>query len=1069
MKMKLIRVKLVNWHIFSNETIMLNNNVLFTGNNGSGKSTILDAMQFVLTAGKSRKFNLAANFNSGRNLESYVRGKLGVEGKEYLRASDVVGHIALEFYDALKDIHQVLGVVIEQGVQSKTKTFFYTAGEPFTDDWFLSENRVNTWSDTKRYWHKKQIKVEIPATASGRQSQFMHVLGLDKKYMELVPKALAFTPVDDVDDFIYRYLLNDAEVDIHALRDSIRDFQLFELQLSSQRDYFNKLEIIHKLYNEYSQDIKDIKLKTTVVDLLKLLNIEEIINTKKEELSINKDKALSLDNEIILLGNEKDSRYKELQTLLDNDAIKHLKSLKISLEDLQSKNEKNNTAISIFEKGYSKLVEIFNRSGQTISKLSIFQDEIKVQIRDLKVDLEDRKEAIYIEDSENKREQNKCNLELKDLNSQLDRVRQHQQVYPSEVKLLINLLNEELSNYYGSEVKVKPLFEYLEINDESWRNAIEGYLNTQRFNLIIDPKYFDYAAKLYKENKEKFKIYGVRIIDVMKTKDFTASENSLALELKTLDDYSRGYINYLLGRVICVDDVSQLKKHNRSITKDCMVYQGYSIYAIRPEIYSRPFIGQEALRIREKQIIGLLEEINNKIHGLRQRKTELNEISSQLKEVDLFHLESILNHIKNPDYFTVEIETTDLKIKSYAKDLSVTKTLEMLKIAEEKYSSIERRVYENNVSLGVLKEKLAVIERELESYDQSYSLQKQALKEFERDNMTLLLEAESQCDRLLTDKKYEIQSIVDTLKSKIAILTKKQDKAEKSLIIEMMEYNQLSKSGFSVSIAELDPYLNKFYQLRDLDLVESINRVRLAKEKSQKLFEESFIHQLKKNILKAKDDIRNLNTYLESHEFRDEKYSFVIKPSKDPNFAQYYKIITSGKDMLQRDLFTEQLSESDLHIMEELFRRITMFDDSQKGEQELRKYTDYRRYMSYDIKVVTNDNEVSLLSNVIKEKSGGETQTPFYVTIASSFEQLIPKVRANDSGCVVLFDEAFNNMDSNRIKAMLEFYKSLDIQTIVAVPPERIASIQSHIDTLIVVDKQNNQGFTHVLGIKNEI
>ena len=68
-------MKIINWHLFSNETIEIKNNVVITGENGTGKSTLLDALQYVLTAGKA-KFNSAANDSGKRNIEGYMRGKL---------------------------------------------------------------------------------------------------------------------------------------------------------------------------------------------------------------------------------------------------------------------------------------------------------------------------------------------------------------------------------------------------------------------------------------------------------------------------------------------------------------------------------------------------------------------------------------------------------------------------------------------------------------------------------------------------------------------------------------------------------------------------------------------------------------------------------------------------------------------------------------------------------------------------------------------------------------------------------------------------------------------------------
>ena len=57
---KLVKIRLINWHYLSNETIVINGNTLLTGPNASGKSTIMDAITFVLTAGDTQ-FNLAAN------------------------------------------------------------------------------------------------------------------------------------------------------------------------------------------------------------------------------------------------------------------------------------------------------------------------------------------------------------------------------------------------------------------------------------------------------------------------------------------------------------------------------------------------------------------------------------------------------------------------------------------------------------------------------------------------------------------------------------------------------------------------------------------------------------------------------------------------------------------------------------------------------------------------------------------------------------------------------------------------------------------------------------------------
>ncbi len=63
---------------------------IFTGHSGSGKSTVIDAMQIVLYANTDGRgfFNKAAADDSDRNLIEYLRGMVAVGEKDevtYLR------------------------------------------------------------------------------------------------------------------------------------------------------------------------------------------------------------------------------------------------------------------------------------------------------------------------------------------------------------------------------------------------------------------------------------------------------------------------------------------------------------------------------------------------------------------------------------------------------------------------------------------------------------------------------------------------------------------------------------------------------------------------------------------------------------------------------------------------------------------------------------------------------------------------------------------------------------------------------------------------------------------------
>ena len=137
---------------------------------------------------------------------------------------------------------------------------------------------------------------------------------------------------------------------------------------------------------------------------------------------------------------------------------------------------------------------------------------------------------------------------------------------------------------------------------------------------------------------------------------------------------------------------------------------------------------------------------------------------------------------------------------------------------------------------------------------------------------------------------------------------------------------------------------------------------------------------------------------------------------------------------------------------------MTTDTNDEKSEKLVREYTDYRRFMSYDIEITNKNGDVSKFSKINKEKSGGETQTPFYVIIAASFDQIIHGGFGKKStGCIVMLDEAFNNMDESHIDSMMKYFSQLDIQPVIAVPTQRAKTIMPYVDTTIALVKKNNR------------
>ncbi|OTP10197.1 hypothetical protein A5844_001895 [Enterococcus sp. 10A9_DIV0425] len=1061
---KLTKIKLINWHMFKNQTIQIKDNVLMSGDNKSGKSTVLDAIQFILTAGKA-KFNMAANERSTRTLEGYVRGKLGVEGKKFLREDFVVAHVALEFQTG-SDMtsYFVLGAVIEAEKHQQPRAHFYKINSALQEEWFVDNKNVRDMVAFRAYFKNQQIQIDIPSRATQKNIMFTTALGVKSKYMELVPKALAFKPVEDLNKFIFQFLLDDEPVDIDTLRENIRSYRSINQKLVEEEKSLNELTQIRNCYYEIEEGNRQLNIANRMEELLKekflikkqSKNIEEITKKKRQLKQI--DEQLPIKEQYL-----KENQEKKFQLEHDHD-LQVIRDTERELDRLRLEVEQRET-------GYKKYLSLLKEANLYLKPVNLLLDVKLLTSKESaqekrighleefskglhKVKEQYRKELFQFESR-----MNDLNLKIKESTNLIRSLEKRQFKYPDETKKLQEILTRELKNFYEEPIEVKPLCELLEMHDESWRNAAEGFLGKNRFNLIVEPKYFLKAMEFYKEYTQKEKIFGVRVVDVSKTKEFSAEEGTLAKQLQCKNQFAQGYINFLLGRVKCVDEVVCLRNHKVAITKECMTYNQYSVYAIHPKVYNKPYIGQQAFETQLKNERKVLIALREEKQRIESQRTETNRLFSSLERIKPTELKRLDEQLEN---YWISLES-----KASLEDfLSTFKEKDELFSKIEALENLKSVVHSYELDVNELKEQKGGYKKEIEQSERDLASVNEQLKLFSKVKETCSIQdidtfekAQLELKKVLAENKNALNETSKIIQAKQLKIRRDNEDKVVWLKDSMIKFNNRTKLGYGNSLDNIQQYLDKFNQLNEIDIIRTKDSLNLAKEKSEKAFNESFVAKLSDNINKAKKSIKELNKGLEQQSFNGDTYKFVYEANSDPAFKQYYEIVTGNNALYMDNLFLDGLMDHERDLMETLFDKLAYFDDERKDERELRKYTDYRNYMSYDI-IVTNENgDITKLSNVIKENSGGETQTPFYVTIASCFEQMLHKLNIVEAGCVVLFDEAFNNMDEARIKAMMKFYNNLNIQIIIVVPPNRLSTILPYVQTTVGVIRKGNQSF----------
>ncbi|NJP07748.1 MAG: hypothetical protein HC837_20085 [Chloroflexaceae bacterium] len=258
---------------------------------------------------------------------------------------------------------------------------------------------------------------------------------------------------------------------------------------------------------------------------------------------------------------------------------------------------------------------------------------------------------------------------------------------------------------------------------------------------------------------------------------------------------------------------------------------------------------------------------------------------------------------------------------------------------------------------------------------------------------------------------------------------------------------------FAAQAADPDEqrYAEEEQRLTATELPHFREQIQQAQREAEEELREHVLHRLREQILVARQQLERINDALARLEFHGERYRFISQPAEERR--AFYELIDGTHRIGPGSLFQSEFYAEHKEDFDQLYAALTHTPQSEREQRELEHLTDYRRYLSYDIQVTHGDGRTSNLSKIIGQTSGGETQTPFYLTIAASFVQLYHIHDRNGRPTIrlVAFDEAFSKMDQDRIGATLDLFQQFGLQIITATPLERCEYLVPKICTTLVL------------------
>lgn len=1061
---KLTRVKLINWHRFTNAMIELDNSVLISGENGAGKSTLLDAIQFVVTC-STNYFNKAAHENGKRKLTGYIRCKTGRENRPYERTGEISAHVALEFYEEKRQKYFVVGAVVDSASEGQEKTVRYLMDGERLEDGLFFQGKVPKSISQFRASNGKKIKTWCTTEKDAKQMIKNRFGRLEDKFFRLIPKAMAFRPIDDIKDFVYSYVLDEKEVNIDILRENVRTYQDLQHTLDKIKLRMGRLEKIETFHRQVEEGVRKDKMYEYFLDRIEVDILMEEMKRLESAIVHDQFRLESWNKEIVTAEKEKE----EKQAIRD-----HLYAELASDKDFIARDEQKKR-LQMLEERHGRLLgerdvlmESVDQAKAQVNRLLKVPDvdacmqAYSVQLGELKkaADIGAFKDTLqqvitYKNQMSGKVYKRRAELDIeirelsgkkKEWDLKIENLMKKKLSYPDEVTRVMQAIREEFVRI-GRTPEPRILCEMLEITDETWRNAVEGYLNTQRFYILVEPDSFDIALGTYDRLRREKRTYGVGLINTQNLDGYDSTpEGSLATVVTSGNRYAKRYINMVLGKVMMCDHYSHLKKYKTAITKECMRYQNHVASAIKPSIFETPYIGKNAVRVqleqakeksrelgeqcREKQnILRNLEELQNPLStdidtDIKYRVDVLTELSSTRQEIRNCK-DNIATLEKNSNVMLKQIQLAELE--------------KIIREVEEQISRLNRKVGQTEQNIGNTRERME--EKQIALTGQQ-ALCAELAARYEKDILLWSHDYEKQ----LKDKSHEQfrDNFARRRKANQTTVTKDTE----SMTNCMTEYKTAHDFGAAASLEGYPDFEAEYIKLKNSELLSYEEKVERARQSAEEEFREQFLAKLQENMKNAQTEFKELNKALKDIRFSNEKYEFLFMPSK--RYRHYYEMIMDDFNAVQGEsIFSGLFHENHKEVIDELFERLAL--DNENSAKALDEFTDYRTYMDYDIRILHSDESYSLYSKVCEEKSGGETQTPFYVTVAASFVQLYRNGIGTEAAGLVMFDEAFNNMDDERIGGVLEFLRRLPLQILIAAPPDKIQYISPFVEETLLI------------------
>ena len=1091
------RMLINNWGGISHKMMEFHEYVnLFSGKSGSGKSTVMDAIQVVLYGSVASTFlNKAADdAKNKRSVLSYLRGaqKDGTSNRENV---DFCSQIVLEIVDTGSRMTTCIGAAFEVGkndLDLKKYCFFSHCGR-MPEDEYLTEkgtpytvDQLKKLIDARSKSEDNRGRVDVnriyPSKEAYLNTVYDTIFGyIDPgRLMTMEKSAIALRMTNGTGQFIKDYMFPKSKEDtVSTISEQLGAYREIKERVDDLEHRIALLDEIH------THDLKLLQAKADKVrteSILRLMDIENCktrIEAKEEDLRGILARISELEEKRASLDAQKKEKTEELIHVQADLQASDYGVKKKELDDLE-------TTIQLLAGNSRQWREILNglRAWEEDEDISSYVSNPTLQSLD---DVLDGEVSVPILEKLKQGLQNALELIGEELNNLNDRIRlttrelnekkemvedlkNDRKPYRKELKSARVQLQSELSSQYGRTIHVEIFADLFDITDEKWKNAIEGRLGRIKHSLVTAPQYALDAAKIFRRMKKK-EYEEIDLINTaaIKRDEPQAEEGTLYDAVSASEPYVDMCLKRYLGRIYKCETVEELHEVRDGVTPDCYSYSNYIFRHLREADYTRyACIGTKVSK--EK-----LRELEDEVYELQKSQLADMQMRDTLKQAQSFEQlnqnpEQLLQLSYAPDELQNYLEKQEQLRRELRKLEDGTLTAQLKDLKEK----LDQEIAELDRILDSVNKERINCERDQGSVTKEWDDFKEKLANLEEGfivNEELLAEVRENLE-VRSETVYRREQ-----NKHLEVLIKAEETETEQRAIARNQFNrEYPAYGFTGVEHENDRYDKVLEQLKkDFEpkyKVEFENQYRTV----YRSLRENVIATIHGEIKAAYRHKREINRMLSKIRFSDSTYQIDILPAENEN-GQFYEMLMAPEldsKVMDDGGFEGQLSLGEDEFYQKYEKQIQRLtekfmppreEDGQKRslhKQEMEKYADYRNYLTFSMYERVEDEQGNVKKNAVDEMagrdSGGEGQNPKYVALLAGFAMLYMQQSNRDSRIrLVLLDEAFSKMDKERSEVCLRYARELELQLIVCVPDERLQSLIRNVDSVYGFRRYQNQ------------